>query len=78
MRKTLDFLVPYKTKNPCAIDGRWLYFIADQPHLIKTVRNCWSHSAESGTRHMQVKIRFIYVNVFFLTEKWAVHKMADL
>ena len=76
MHKTSDFLVPYKTKNPYAIDGRWLYFIADPPHLIKTVRNCWLHSAESGTQHMQVKICLIYVNVFFLTEKWAVHRVA--
>lgn len=54
MHKISELLVPYKTKNPYAMDGRWLYFIADPPHLIKTVRNCWSHSGESGTRHMQV------------------------
>ena len=55
MHKTSDPLVPYKAKNPYAMDGRWLYFIADPPHLIKTVHNCWSHSSESGTQHMQVK-----------------------
>ena len=34
----------YKTVNPYATDGRFLYFISDPPHLIKTVRNCWSNS----------------------------------
>ena len=50
--RSLEFLVPYKTKNPYAMDGCWLYFIAELLHLIKTVCNCWSHSAESDTRHM--------------------------
>jgi len=34
----------HKTANPYATDGRFLYFISDPPHLIKTVRNCWSNS----------------------------------
>ena len=46
--------IVYKTPNPFSEDERWLFFIADPPHLIKTVRNCWSHSAASGTRHMKV------------------------
>ncbi len=44
----------YKTKNPYALDDRYIYFVADPPHLIKTVRNCWSHSCVNGTRLMQV------------------------
>ena len=28
----------YKTKNPYALDGRSIYFVADPPHLIKTIR----------------------------------------
>ena len=63
MHKTPDLLVPYKTKNPYATDGRWLYFIADPPHLIKTVRNCWSHSGESGIRHMQVNFLCLCVYI---------------
>jgi hypothetical protein len=32
----------HKVLNPYSSDGRYLYFISDPPHLIKTVRNCWS------------------------------------
>ena len=42
----LGLPVPYKAKNVYATDGRWLYFIADPQHLMKTVRNCWSHSGK--------------------------------
>ena len=52
MHKDLD--VPHKTKNPYAKEDRCVYFISDPPHLIKTVRNCWSHSGATGSRHMQV------------------------
>ena len=44
----------YKARNPFSNDNRWLFFIADPPHLIKTIRNCWSHSGVNGTRRMQV------------------------
>ena len=33
----------YKVANPYAADGRDLYFLADPPHLIKTVRNAWAN-----------------------------------
>lgn len=46
----------YKTHNPYADpdENRSLYFISDVPHLIKTTRNCWSHSGLNGTRLMAV------------------------
>ena len=44
----------YKAQNPFSNDNRWLFFIADPPHLIKTIRNCWSYSGISGTRCMRV------------------------
>ncbi len=46
----------YKTKNSCADpeENRPLYFMSDVPHLIKTTRNCWSHSGISGTRLLTV------------------------
>ncbi|SMN01866.1 hypothetical protein SPONN_135 [uncultured Candidatus Thioglobus sp.] len=44
----------HKTTNPFASDNREIFFISDPPHLVKTVRNCWSHSAADGTRHMLV------------------------
>lgn len=55
MHKTPDLSVPYKAKNPYAKDKQRVYFISDPPHLIKTVRNCWSHSSINGTRHMEVR-----------------------
>ena len=34
--------VTYKVKNVFAAEGeRFLYFISDPPHLLKTIRNCW-------------------------------------
>ena len=44
----------YKARKPFSNDNHWLFFIADPPHLIKTIRNCWSHSGVNGTRRMQV------------------------
>ena len=46
----------YKTDNPYADskENRPLYFISDPPHLIKTTRNCWSHSGPNETRLMTV------------------------
>ena len=42
----------YKTQNIYSPDSRWLYFVCDPPHLMKTVRNCWLHSGKEGTRHI--------------------------
>ena len=36
--------ITYKIRNPYSIEERDIYFISDVPHLIKTVRNCWSNS----------------------------------
>ncbi|KAL5481247.1 hypothetical protein EMCRGX_G021377 [Ephydatia muelleri] len=32
----------YRTLNPHSAEERYIYFISDPPHLIKTVRNCFS------------------------------------
>ena len=34
--------VVYKVVNPHSRDRRYLYFFADPPHLLKTVRNAWA------------------------------------
>ena len=44
----------YKTRNIYSPDNRWLYFVSDAPHLMMTVRNCWSHSGKDGTKYMKV------------------------
>ena len=38
----------YKTVNPYADDSREMFFVSDVPHLVKTTRNCWSHSYGHG------------------------------
>lgn len=65
-RKQKDPTSLYKTKNHYSLDGRSLYFVADPPHLIKTIRNCWSHSGENGTRLMQVIHIIVLCFVFYL------------
>ena len=32
----------HKVLNPYANDGRFIFFLSDPPHLIKTTRNCWA------------------------------------
>ena len=44
----------YKTENIYAPEKRFVYFFSDVPHLMKTSRNCWSHSSKNGTRHLWV------------------------
>ena len=47
-----DSDVTYKTKNLFNTD-RYIYFISDPPHLIKTARNCLSNSGSGRcTRYM--------------------------
>ena len=36
--------IVYKTKNIFSDDGRYLHFICDQPHAVKTARNNLAHS----------------------------------
>lgn len=36
--------VTYKIPNPYTAEDRPIFFISDVPHLVKTVRNCWSNS----------------------------------
>eukprot|EP00731_Ephydatia_muelleri_P000027 Em0001g27a len=31
----------YKVPNPYSVDNRFLYFVSDPPHLVKTMRNCF-------------------------------------
>lgn len=47
--------VVHKTINVYSPEKRPLFFISDVPHLIKTVRNCWSNSfAHTCTRTLKV------------------------
>ena len=60
---------PYKVLNPFASEERYIHFISDSPHLLKTVRNCWA----SKKRHLWVSFltlstppiykRNVYINI---------------
>ena len=49
--------VNYKTLNPYSEEERWIYFVSDVPHLIKTTRNCWANEK----RHLWVSCGFVSV-----------------
>ena len=51
--------VIYKAINRYSEDKRDIYFMSDVPHLLKTIRNCWSHSGYGQTRLMQVRTMYI-------------------
>ena len=49
----------YRTKNIYADDNRSIYFISDPPNLVKTIRNCWSHSyGQHCSRKMFVSLNY--------------------
>lgn len=48
-----EVVVTYRTLNSFSVKKRYIYFISDPPHLIKTTRNCLSNSgAGRCTRFM--------------------------
>lgn len=51
--------VVYKARNIYAPE-KFVYFMPDVPHLIKTTQNCWEHSHGSGTRHLWVHQLTLY------------------
>ena len=50
--------IVYKTVNRYCHE-RFIYFISDVPHLIKTTRNCWYSSSLGGTRCMWVHVSLL-------------------
>lgn len=64
MHKALDGNCPedivYRTQNIHTKENRFLYFFADAPHLIKTARNCLSHSGSGPAT------RFMWNNGFYI------------
>lgn len=53
----------YQVKNLYSCDDRYLYFISDTPHLLKTTRNCWSNSfGHSNKRALWVSQ--IIINIY--------------
>ena len=50
----MKYGVVYKTVNRYCRE-RYIYFMSNVPHLIKTPRNCWYSSKIGGTRCMWVR-----------------------
>ena len=61
----LDVDVTYRTLNIMADEERYIYFISDPPHLIKTARNCLSNSLSGRcTRRMWNNGNFLHGTIF--------------
>ena len=55
-------LPSYKTINPFSPEKRPIFFISDVPHLLKTTRNCWSHSfAHKDTSKLCVYVKLTII-----------------
>ena len=46
--------VTYLAPNVCCAPGDKVYFVADPPHLLKTIRNAWYNSQSKKTCHLIV------------------------
>ena len=53
--------VTYLAPNVCRAPGDKVYFIADPPHLLKTIRNEWYNSQSKKTHHLIVSHVLIIV-----------------
>ena len=74
--------VVHKVLNPYFLD-RYLYFIADPPHLIKTARNClYKSGSPSGTRYMwnsDLDILWYHVSRFYYEDlEMGLHFLAKI
>ena len=50
----------YKIVNPFALEDRYIYFVSDPPHLLKTARNCFSNSfSHRRTRNLWKNNKYI-------------------
>uniref|UniRef100_A0A1X7TG45 Uncharacterized protein n=1 Tax=Amphimedon queenslandica TaxID=400682 RepID=A0A1X7TG45_AMPQE len=50
--------VVYKAKN-IYDPTKFVWFMSDICHLIKTTRNCWENSSKNGTRHLEINGKHI-------------------
>lgn len=62
--KTTEEAIPptYKIKNPYR--KKMVYFVSDVPHLLKTTRNCWSHTFGHG-RKRQLWVSWLILFLLF-------------
>ena len=57
--------VTYRIANPYTAEKRFLFFISDPPHLIKTTRNCW-HNRMLWVCFLCHSITVMYYSVFLI------------
>ena len=65
----------HKVINPHAHDGerRYLYFLSDPPHLIKTVRNCWVNYKRKLWVSLLILIVTLTVIMYYYVVQWNGH-----
>ena len=78
-----DADVTYRTINIFSSEKRWLYFISDTPHLIKTARNCLANSGDGRcTRYMWNGGMFLIWNhiasIFYEDQECGLHLFPKL
>ena len=64
--------IVYKTVNRFCRE-RYIYFMSDVPHLIKTTRNCWYSSKSGGARYMWVCAQCYTILVYSVTMYIVAH-----
>ena len=70
--------ITYKAPN-ITNPGSFVYFIADPPHLIKTVRNAWYNSQANGTRSLVVCIHAtVYYLLIYILSRIKERKLSGL
>ena len=57
--------VIYLAPNVCHASGDKVYFVADPPHLLKTIRNAWYNSQSKKTHHLIVCCDYCTVMVCY-------------
>ena len=54
--------VVYRAENIFTGDERYIYFFLDAPHLLKTIRNCFSNSnSHKNTRKSGLDISWMHI-----------------
>uniref|UniRef100_A0A1X7U031 Transposable element P transposase n=1 Tax=Amphimedon queenslandica TaxID=400682 RepID=A0A1X7U031_AMPQE len=74
-REHLKDGIAYKTINKYC-HNRFIYFMSDVPHLIKTARNCWYSSSIGGVRYIIIENTY-YGNILRYFKKQMNDKFFD-
>ena len=67
LHKVGNEVTTYKAWNSFSSDDRYIFFISDPPHLMKTIQNNVSKSKAGGTRYLWVCLLFYSAAQFIQT-----------